>query len=68
MVRGLEMAAPARRAVLAAMLQMAAGLGIVTVAEGVETAAEAECCRQLGFDGAQGFLYSRPVSVPLLPR
>jgi EAL domain-containing protein (putative c-di-GMP-specific phosphodiesterase class I) len=67
MVRGLELAAPARRAVLAAMLQMAAGLGIVTVAEGVETAAEADGCRQLGFDGAQGFLYGRPVAVPLLP-
>jgi EAL domain-containing protein (putative c-di-GMP-specific phosphodiesterase class I) len=33
-------------------------LGITTVAEGVETREQADACRALGIDNAQGFLYS----------
>ena len=39
---------------------MAERLGIETLAEGVETEVQAEICRDLGFDLAQGYLYGRP--------
>ena len=35
-------------------------VGAVCLAEGVETQAEADACRQLGFALAQGFLFGRP--------
>lgn len=37
------------------------GLGLCVVAEGVETDAQLLQVRDLGFDGAQGFLFSRPM-------
>ncbi len=67
MVRGMQEAPPARHALLASMLRMAADLGITTVAEGVETAGDAEGCRQLGFDAAQGYFYGRPAAIPQAP-
>ncbi len=52
------------------MLQLANSLGISAVAEGVETAAEAEVLLGFGCVFAQGYLYSRPLPadqiVPLL--
>lgn len=36
-------------------------LGIVTLAEGIETKEECEKCRELGFELGQGFYYSMPV-------
>jgi EAL domain-containing protein (putative c-di-GMP-specific phosphodiesterase class I) len=38
-------------------------LGIVLIAEGLETEAEADICRRLGCELAQGFLLGRPRSV-----
>ncbi|GAA3253461.1 putative bifunctional diguanylate cyclase/phosphodiesterase [Dactylosporangium siamense] len=43
------------------ILQLAEGLSLHTVAEGVETAAQATALRSLGCQYAQGYLYSRPV-------
>jgi diguanylate cyclase (GGDEF)-like protein len=44
-----------------AILQLAGGLALQTVAEGVETEEQATTLRALGCEHAQGFLYSRPV-------
>jgi len=38
-------------------------LGSVPLAEGVETEAEAEVCRLMGFKLVQGYLTGRPVPV-----
>jgi EAL domain-containing protein (putative c-di-GMP-specific phosphodiesterase class I) len=46
---------------IAAIVAMAKALGITTVAEGVETVAQATRVVDLGCDAVQGFLYSRPV-------
>ncbi|GJG86542.1 hypothetical protein tb265_17230 [Gemmatimonadetes bacterium T265] len=43
-----------------AVVQMAAALGLQTVAEGVETAAQHATLRALGCDLAQGYLFGRP--------
>ncbi|TQK69223.1 EAL domain-containing protein [Nocardioides sp. SLBN-35] len=48
------------RAVSAGVQAMAAGLGVVTIAEGVETERQAEELAALGFELLQGFLFGRP--------
>jgi len=45
---------------------MAHALGVLVVAEGVETEAQARCLKDLGCDLVQGYLYSRPVSSEVL--
>ena len=46
-----------------AVLAMAAGLGLRTVAEGVETEAQAAFLRDAGCSQAQGFLFARPLAA-----
>ncbi len=46
-----------------AVVQLAASLGLTTVAEGVETAEQAEILRSLGTNRAQGYYYSRPLPL-----
>jgi diguanylate cyclase (GGDEF)-like protein len=50
-------------AIVAAIIGMARTLGLRTVAEGVETVDQLERLRTLGCDSAQGYLFSRPMSV-----
>lgn len=47
--------------VVGAVVQLAHALGLAVLAEGVETEAQAEELRALGCDGAQGFLFARPM-------
>ena len=49
-----------RRRMMETLVQMVRDLDIRALAEGIETAEEAEACRDLGFDFAQGFFYGRP--------
>jgi EAL domain-containing protein (putative c-di-GMP-specific phosphodiesterase class I) len=46
-----------------AVIDMAKRLGLRTVAEGVETAAQAAVLQEWGCDYAQGFFYSKPVAA-----
>lgn len=50
----------ARQALVGAMVSFAARTGCTIVAEGVETASEAESLRSLGVQLAQGYLFGRP--------
>jgi diguanylate cyclase (GGDEF)-like protein/PAS domain S-box-containing protein len=43
------------------ILDLAHGLGMVVVAEGIETEAQADALRQLGCSVGQGFLFGRPL-------
>jgi EAL domain-containing protein (putative c-di-GMP-specific phosphodiesterase class I) len=52
---------------IATVVAMGRALGITTVAEGVETAAQAKRLIELGCDEVQGFLYSRPVGASKVP-
>jgi EAL domain-containing protein (putative c-di-GMP-specific phosphodiesterase class I) len=49
-----------RRQLVESLVSMCRQLGIVTLAEGVETEGEADVCRQLGFELMQGFYFGRP--------
>lgn len=50
-------------AITAATIQMAHGLRLRVVAEGIETKEQAEFLREHGCDLGQGYLYSRPVGL-----
>jgi len=52
---------PEDRAVVAAMVGMAAALDLRVVAEGVETEAQLEELRRIGCHMAQGYLIARPI-------
>ncbi len=65
LIREIHAAAPRRQEMVATLVQMVHSLGIVSVAEGVETQAESETCLKMGFDLGQGFYYGRP--APPLP-
>ena len=54
-------------AIIEALLVLARGLGLKVVAEGIETAAQADFLAALGCDEGQGYLYSRPVPAGSLP-
>jgi len=43
------------------VVQLARGLGLVVIAEGVETEAQRDLLCELGCDELQGFLISRPL-------
>jgi EAL domain-containing protein (putative c-di-GMP-specific phosphodiesterase class I) len=51
---------PRRRSLAAALLTFATDLGAVVIAEGVETASELDCLRELGVQYGQGFHLGRP--------
>jgi EAL domain-containing protein (putative c-di-GMP-specific phosphodiesterase class I) len=65
-VMGIDQAPASRRRLVASLVAAARELLVKTVAEGVETAAEAEVCRDLGFTLAQGYHFGRPASVDTL--
>ena len=48
-------------ALVFAMVSMAKGLGLKSIAEGVETAEQAQILRVMNCDYAQGYLYSKPL-------
>jgi EAL domain-containing protein (putative c-di-GMP-specific phosphodiesterase class I) len=49
-----------------AVISLARALGLDTVAEGVETATQADRLRSLGYDVVQGFYFARPLSADQL--
>jgi diguanylate cyclase (GGDEF)-like protein/PAS domain S-box-containing protein len=53
--------APQQSAIVKAIVSLAQNLGMEVIAEGVETAAQAEALRALHCQRGQGFLYSRPL-------
>jgi diguanylate cyclase (GGDEF)-like protein/PAS domain S-box-containing protein len=48
-------------AIVGSVIDLAHGLGLIAVAEGVETCAQLEALRSFGCDQAQGYLWSPPV-------
>ncbi len=63
MIRGIDQAPRERQKMLASLVNMVIDLGVNPLAEGVESAGEAEACRDMGFLTAQGFHFGRPAPV-----
>jgi diguanylate cyclase (GGDEF)-like protein len=51
------------RVLIEATVRVAQSLGMGTVAEGIETQAQADLVKQLGCDKGQGYIFSRPLSA-----
>jgi EAL domain-containing protein (putative c-di-GMP-specific phosphodiesterase class I) len=63
LIQGLH-AAPARRQqMVAALVEMARGLGIQPLAEGIECQPDSLACLQIGFQLAQGYLFGKPAPL-----
>jgi EAL domain-containing protein (putative c-di-GMP-specific phosphodiesterase class I) len=62
-VTGLHEAPTSMRRFVASLVAAARELLVKTVAEGVETADEAEACMRAGFSHAQGYHFGRPGPV-----
>ena len=60
LVRDIDTADLHRTQMLKTLVKMVRDLDIWALAEGIETVEEADCCKQIGFDLAQGFYYGRP--------
>jgi diguanylate cyclase (GGDEF)-like protein/PAS domain S-box-containing protein len=56
---------PEDKAIVGAIIGMAASLGLKTIAEGVETEGQLAFLRDRGCDEVQGYYFSRPLAAPL---
>ncbi|MDB5641411.1 MAG: rtn, partial [Hyphomicrobiales bacterium] len=59
LLRGLDASAP-RRAIIQGIVGIARELGVMVLAEGVETRAELDALAPMGIDLYQGFLFGKP--------
>jgi EAL domain-containing protein (putative c-di-GMP-specific phosphodiesterase class I) len=57
---------PATQTVVTAIIQLAHGLGMTVVAEGVETAQQRRELTRLGSDSCQGFYFAKPMPATSL--
>ena len=60
LVNGLATAGARKQRVVSDLVRLVSDLGSVALAEGIEQAADAEVCRQMGFRLMQGFLFGKP--------
>jgi EAL domain-containing protein (putative c-di-GMP-specific phosphodiesterase class I) len=65
-IKDLDKASEGRRRLLHSFLDLARELLVKTIAEGIETAAEARACAELGFTHGQGFYVGRARSIEQL--
>jgi EAL domain-containing protein (putative c-di-GMP-specific phosphodiesterase class I) len=65
-IRAIDKAQPSKRRLLTSLVSAARDLMVQSVAQGVETAAEAQTCAKIGFTHAQGFFFGRPVPIEQL--
>ncbi|MCZ2440336.1 MAG: EAL domain-containing protein [Burkholderiales bacterium] len=63
LIRGIDIASERKQKVVSDLVRLVTELGSVPLAEGVETEAEAEICRLMGFQLVQGYLTGKPVPV-----
>lgn len=60
-----------KRTIVAHLVRMAADLGVLVVAEGIETVGEYEALRDLGVTLLQGYLFAKPafeaIATPVMP-
>jgi EAL domain-containing protein (putative c-di-GMP-specific phosphodiesterase class I) len=63
LIRGIDSAPESRVRLVRSLVATAGEAGVNTVAEGIETPAEAAVCRDVGFSHAQGYLFRRPAAL-----
>jgi EAL domain-containing protein (putative c-di-GMP-specific phosphodiesterase class I) len=63
LISGLDTANSNRQQLVQSLVSMSRQLGITTLAEGVETAEEAQACRLIGFELMQGYFFGKPAEL-----
>ena len=63
LTRLIHLATPDRQKVVSAIVKMVNELGIVSLAEGVETIEDHHILAEMGFQLGQGFYYGRPAPI-----
>ena len=63
LIHDIDAATLQRQQMVASLVQMVRDLGIISLAEGVETPAEAATCLQMGFELGQGFFFGKPAAA-----
>jgi EAL domain-containing protein (putative c-di-GMP-specific phosphodiesterase class I) len=63
LIRDIHIASERKQRVIRDLVRLVSDLGSVSLAEGVETEAEAEVCRDMGFQLIQGYLTGKPVPL-----
>ncbi|MFZ5563482.1 MAG: EAL domain-containing protein [Thermodesulfobacteriota bacterium] len=63
LIRKIHLAPKRLHQMLATFVTAARDLNISSLAEGIECSEEADVCRELGFQFAQGFFYGRPLPI-----
>ncbi len=56
---------PTRVRLAQGLVGLASGLGLETVAEGIETEVQAQIVAELGWEMGQGWLFGRPAATPM---
>ena len=63
LVSGIDKAPTSRVRLISGLVTTARDLDILTIAEGIETQAEADICSDLGFAFGQGYLFGHPKPI-----
>jgi EAL domain-containing protein (putative c-di-GMP-specific phosphodiesterase class I) len=63
LIKGLDRNSLDRIQFLSNLVRICRDIGIVPLAEGIETQIEAEMCAEIGFVLGQGYYYGRPAPV-----
>ena len=61
LIRDIDRASPKKQQLVSQLVQIVHDVGAIALAEGVETAAEAQRCTAMNFDLIQGYLAGRPM-------
>ena len=62
LIRNIDRANPERQRMLKSLVRIVLDLGVIPLAEGVETPEESQVCHEMGFQLAQGYFYGRPMT------
>jgi EAL domain-containing protein (putative c-di-GMP-specific phosphodiesterase class I) len=65
LIRSID-AHPERQEMVATLVRMVKRLGLIALAEGVETKEECAACVEIGFDLAQGYYFGRPAPLSMI--
>lgn len=60
LVRHIDKASATKRNMVQSLVNLSQNMGIITLAEGIESKAEVETCQNMGFDLIQGYYFGKP--------
>lgn len=63
LVNGLAAAGPRKQRVVFDLVRLVADIGSISLAEGIEVEADAELCKDMGFQLMQGYLFGKPATM-----